>query len=54
MTTELDARIRRYIATVGDLPAVPSLASRVLRVVDDPRSCADDLRQVIGFPVDRA
>ena len=47
MTTEHDARIRRYIATVGDLPSVPGLASRVLKVVEDPSASADDLRRVI-------
>lgn len=47
MTTEHDARIRRYIATVGDLPSVPGLASQVLKVVEDPSACAEDLRAVI-------
>lgn len=47
MTAELDARIRRYIASVGDLPSVPALASRVLKVVEDPAASADDLRKVV-------
>ncbi len=40
-------KLKRYISTVGDLPAVPALASEVMQLAEDPSTSASDLRQVI-------
>lgn len=43
----MNPRVKRYISTVGDLPAVPAVASAVLTVSGDPNSSAEDLCKVI-------
>ena len=44
----MNSRIQKYIATVGELPSVPAVASAVLTVAGDPNSSADDLRAVVN------
>ena len=44
-------KLKRYISTVGDLPSVPALAGEVMRLVEDPSTCAEDLRRVIDRDV---
>jgi len=39
--------IKRYIAIVGDLPSMPTVAGAVMKVSADPASSADDLRKVL-------
>ena len=44
----MNSRIEKYIATVGELPSVPAVASSVLKVAGDPNSSADDLKAVVN------
>ncbi|MCP5067381.1 MAG: HDOD domain-containing protein [bacterium] len=43
----MNDRLKPYLAVVGDLPGIPSVASKVMTATADPNTSADDLRQVI-------
>jgi putative nucleotidyltransferase with HDIG domain len=40
-------KLKRFIATAGDLPTVPAVAANIMRLVENPETSADDLRKVI-------
>ncbi len=40
-------RLKRYLATVGDLPTVPAVAAEVMQLVEDPGTSVDELRHAI-------
>ncbi len=43
----MEQRIDRITRSAGDLPALPAVASHVMRLVADPDTCAEDLERVI-------
>jgi putative nucleotidyltransferase with HDIG domain len=45
--SDSDRTLKRYIAIVGDLPAIPAIANQVMQIVGDSNASAEDVRQII-------
>jgi len=43
----MDQELAHALATIGEIPPIPEVASRVMTAVSEPSTSADDLRQII-------
>jgi putative nucleotidyltransferase with HDIG domain len=43
----MDSELKRAVAVVGELPAIPAIASKVMTIANDSNASAEDLRKII-------
>jgi putative nucleotidyltransferase with HDIG domain len=43
----MDSELKRAVAVVGELPAIPAIASKVMTIAGDANASAEDLRKII-------
>jgi putative nucleotidyltransferase with HDIG domain len=43
----MDSELKRAVAVVGELPAIPAIAGKVMTIANDSNASAEDLRKII-------
>ncbi len=43
----MDAELKRAVAVIGELPAIPAIASKVMMIANNANASAEDLRKII-------